>query len=276
MNLTKGIIYLPQNRKEGKVKYLTICAHQDDNEIMAIDGILRGYRSLKYSFACVVTGDGAGSPRTGKYKDYTDEMMKTVRLEEQKKAAEIGRYNSLYFLNYSSNEIKDADNQDIVNDYIEIIKELRPEVIYTHSLLDKHPTHISVAIKVINALRTLGYEYQPKQLYGCEVWRNLDWVSDDKKIVFDVSNNVRLQKKLLSVYESQTLGGKDYANATIGRRYQNATFCETHSVDKAKLVTYAIKMTKLLKEPELPIKKFALSYIDDLYEEINDAMDRGL
>ena len=276
MELTKGSIYLPKSRKEGKVKYLTICAHQDDNEIMAIDGIMKGYRSRKYSFACVVTADGGGSARTGKFAHYTDDMMKAVRIEEQQAAAEIGRYHSLYSLNYTSKEIKDPTNTDIINDYINIIKELRPEVIYTHSILDKHPTHIGVVIKVINALRILGKEYQPKVLYGCEVWRDLDWISDNKKVAFDVSSNLRLQKQLLNVFESQIAGGKSYTNATIGRRYNNATYAQSHSVDSAKMVAYAIKMNKLLKDPEMPIKKFALSFVDDLYTEINDAMDKGL
>ena len=276
MDLTKGIIYLPESRKAGKVRYLCICAHQDDCEIMAIDGIQKGYRSRKYGFACVTTADGGGSARTGKFAHYTDDMMKAVRIEEQKKAAEVGRYHSLYLLNYTSREIKDPCNEDVINDYCEIIKELRPEVIYTHSILDKHPTHLGVVIKVIAALRRLGADYRPRVLYGCEVWRDLDWIADSKKVVFDVSSNIRLQRRLLNVYESQIAGGKSYTNATIGRRYSNATYAQSHSVDQGKLVAYAIKMTKLIKDPEMSIKKFALSFVDDLYTEINDAMDKGL
>ena len=276
MKLNKAINYIPKAGKPGPVKYLTICAHQDDNEIMAIDGIMRGYRSRKYSFACVVTADGGGSARTGKFADYTDEMMKEVRIEEQKKAAEIGRYHALHLLNYSSKEIKDPENEEIINDYVEILREYKPKVLYTHSILDKHPTHLGVVTKVIRALRLLKPEEQPKVVYGCEVWRDLDWVADKKKVCFDVSHNIRLQKSLLNVFESQIAGGKAYTNATIGRRYNNATYAQSHSVDNAKLVTYAINMTKLIRDPELPMKKFALSFVDDLYTEINDAMDRIL
>lgn len=276
MKLNKAIIYQPKSGKPGPVKYLTICAHQDDNEIMAIDGIMRGYRSRKYSFACVVTADGGGSARTGKFANYTDEMMKKVRIEEQKAAADIGRYHALYLLNYSSKEIKDPENEDIVNDYLEILKEYKPKILYTHSILDKHPTHLGVVTKVIRACRMLPKDQQPKVVYGCEVWRDLDWVADNKKICFDISHNVRLQKQLLNVFESQIAGGKSYTNATIGRRYNNATYAQSHSVDKAKLVSYAINMNKLLRDPELPMKKYALSFVDDLYTEINDAMDRIL
>ena len=273
MKLNKGIVYLPKNRKPGKVKYLCICAHQDDNEIMAVDGILKGYYSRKYSFALVVTADGGGSARTGEFKDYTDEMMKKVRIEEQKEASEIGRYNSLYLLNYSSKEIKEKENDSIVNDYLEIIKELKPQVIYTHSILDKHPTHVGVVLKVIKVLRSLPKEEQPKLFYGCEVWRGLDWIDDNKKIGFDVSRNEKLQKKLLNVFRSQIAGGKAYTKASIGRRYANATYFQSHSVDTYKMISYGIDLKPLLKNPDLSVKEYALSFVDDLRNEIDVLLD---
>ena len=270
MKLNKGIVYYPKNRKENPVKYLCICAHQDDCEIMAIDGILKGYYSRKYSFALVETSDGGGSARTGEFKDYTDEMMKEVRIKEQEEASEIGRYHSLYMLNYSSKEIKDKDNKDIEEEYIKIIKELHPQVIYTHSILDKHPTHIGVVLKVISALRRLPKEDQPKVVYGCEVWRGLDWISDDRKIGFDVSRNEKLQKKILNVFKSQIAGGKAYTKASIGRRYQNATYFQSHSVDSYKMISYAIDLTPLMKKANLSIKEFALSFVKDLEKEVSE------
>lgn len=268
MELEKGIIYYPKNRKEGKVKYLCICAHQDDNEIMAVDGILKGYYSRKYSFALVVTADGGGSARTGEFKDYTDEMMKKVRIEEQKEASEIGRYHSLYLLNYTSKEIKQKDNEQIVQEYIKIIKELKPEVIYTHSILDKHPTHIGVVLKVIEALRRLPKKEQPKLFYGCEVWRGLDWINDERKVGFDVSRNERLQKRILDVFRSQIAGGKAYTKASIGRRYANATYYRSHNVDTYKMVSYGIDLKPLLDNPNQSIREFALFFVEDLKEEI--------
>ena len=268
MKLNKGIIYLPKNRKEQPVKWLCICAHQDDCEIMAIDGILKGYYSKKYSFALVETTDGGGSARTGKFKDYTDEEMKSVRIKEQEAASEIGRYHSLYMLNYSSSEVKQAKNPQIVDEFVEIIKELKPEVIYTHSILDKHPTHLGVVLKVVEAIRKLPKELQPKHLYGCEVWRGLDWIDDNRKIGFDVSRNEKLQKKLLDVFESQIAGGKAYTKASIGRRYQNATYYQSHSVDSYKMISYAIDLKPLMKNPQLSVKEYALSFVEDLRNDI--------
>lgn len=111
-------------------------------------------------------------------------------------------------------------------------------MIYTHSILDQHPTHIGVALKVIEALRRLSKEYMPEEFYGCEVWRGLDWISNDKKVGFDMSNHLDLQKGILDVFESQIAGGKSYTEASIGRRYANATYFQSHSVDSYKLVNY--------------------------------------
>ena len=267
-----SLIYYPKNRKEGKVKYLCICAHQDDNEIMAMDGVLKGFYSRNYSFALVVTTDGSGSARTGEFKDYTDEMMKEVRVKEQQEAAEIGRYNSVYFLNYTSKEVKDKKDNRMINDYLKIIKELKPEVIYTHSVLDKHPTHIAVALKVIEAIRRLPKEEQPKLFYGCEVWRGLDWVDDSQKVVFNLSRNEKLQRRILNVYKSQIAGGKEYAKATLGRRRQNATFCKSHNIDSAKLVSYGIDYRPLLRNPLYTVKAFALTFVEELKREIEEAL----
>ena len=272
MKPKKGLVYLPKNRKTEPVKWLCICAHQDDNEIMAVDGILKGYRSKKFSFACVVTADGGGSARTGEFKDYTDEMMKEVRIKEQEEASEIGRYHSLYLLNYTSSEIKERDNPVIVEEYMDIIRELKPEVIYTHSILDKHPTHVGVALKVIKAIRALPKEDQPKVLYGCEVWRGLDWIDDGRKVGFNLSQNEKLQRDLLDVFRSQIAGGKAYTEASIGRRYANATYFQSHSVDTYKMISFAIDMSDLVKNPNASVKDFALSFVYDLYHDVENML----
>ena len=275
MELKKGIVYTPRRGKKGPVKFVCICAHPDDCEIMAIDGIQRGYRASKYTFACVVTTDGADSERSGRYAKATDKRMIQVVMSEQKRAANIGRYHSVYFMNYTSEEARDQENEDIINDYVQIIKELKPRIIYTHSILDRHPTHVAVAIKVINALRTMKKGDQPKVLYGCESERNLDWINPSKVVTFNVSKNLRLQRQLITVHKSSNMS-RDYVNAAIGRRLVNAVFNRDEKKKNAKLTAKAINMTTLLRRKEFPIKRYAMSFIDDLYSDINDMMDRTL
>ena len=260
MKLKKGQIYLPKARKEGKVKYLCFCAYPCDCEVMSIEGIQRGYRAKKYTFACVSSSNLALDGKTN-----ISEM--------QKKASEIGRYNSLYLLKYKLDDIKNPEDKGLVKEYAAIIKELKPRIIYTYSLFDKDPVRVAVAVKVINALRTMKRSQHPKVIYGCEVNRNFDWIKDEKIVYFDNSKNVRLQKQLVGVYKSKNYNF-NLVESTIGKRLSNAGYFKDKN--ELKLSTRAINMTTLLRRKDLPIKRFAMSFVDDLYTDINDSMDRSL
>src|SRR6266542_3204183 len=70
-----------------RTTHLCISAHQDDIEIMAYHGIAECFGQKEKWFTGVVVTNGAGSPRSGIYGDYTDEEMQKVRIVEQRKAA---------------------------------------------------------------------------------------------------------------------------------------------------------------------------------------------
>lgn len=247
---------------------LVIAAHQDDIEIMCPQGIIRGYQSQAFGLIAVVTADGAGSPRAGKFATVTDKEMKEIRKEEQKKAAQIGDYAILIQLGYNSAEIKDRENQDPVNDYIEILKEYNPSVVYTHNLADKHPTHVAVALKCIQAIRSLPIEDRPIKLYGCEVWRGLDWFTDEEKVVFNLTGYDEILTKVLDVYESQIAGGKDYTKASQGRRAANATYAASHGVDEYAAAAYAMDLTPLIQDDTIDPKEFIVSKIQKFIDEL--------
>ncbi|MDR1906209.1 MAG: PIG-L family deacetylase [Clostridiales bacterium] len=260
-------VYIPDNAKKGNKIYMALAAHQDDVEIMAADGILKGFAGKDSAFVAVVTTDGAGSARDGIYKNYSDEEMMKIRRAEQKKAAVVGEYKALYQLNYQSNAVKSPNNISIAEDYVKIIKKHKPVAVYTHNLLDKHNTHLGVAVKAVTAIRSLPKSERPKNLYGCEVWRNLDWLPDAEKTAFDLSPFENLQAALLGVFDSQISGGKRYDLATQGRRLSNATYSESHSVDNVKSLSYALDLTPLIKDDKLDIIDFALSKIEAFKKE---------
>ena len=89
---------------------------------------------------------------------------------------------------------------------------------YTHNLADKHETHVATALKVLAALRALKPEERPEKVYGCEVWRDLDWVNDEEKVYMDCGPHPNLMRALSAVFDSQIVGGKRYDLAAEGRR----------------------------------------------------------
>jgi LmbE family N-acetylglucosaminyl deacetylase len=250
-----------------RTTHLAVSAHQDDIEIMAVDGILKCFHSSQNWFSAVVVTNGAGSARNGIYADYTDEDMQKIRKAEQKKAAYVGEYSALAMLDYTSAQVK-SGCRDIIDELKGIISEARPEVIYTHNPADRHDTHLGVAVRLVQAIRELPRDIRPGKLYGCEVWRSLDWVTDDRKIVFDVSGHAALSAALLGVFDSQIAGGKRYDLATWGRRLANATYTASHRVDSSDSLSYAIDMTPLIQNDELPIIEFIKEYIARFEEDV--------
>ncbi|MDI6827795.1 MAG: PIG-L family deacetylase, partial [Armatimonadota bacterium] len=239
----------PIEKAIARTTHMAIGCHQDDIEIMAYDGILKCFGSPTNWFLGVVVTNGAGSPRDDLYANYTDEDMQKVRRMEQKKAAVVGEYAAVALLDYSSSAVKDSSNRSVVDDIKKLLLAARPEIVYTHNLADKHDTHVSVALRAIQALRELPSDSQPKAIYGCEVWRDLDWMIDEDKVAFDLAGHENLAAALLGVFDSQICGGKRYDLATIGRRRANATYFESHGTDVTTQMSFAMDLTPLIKDP---------------------------
>ena len=206
-----------------RTTHLAIGAHQDDLELMAAAPILSCYQQPDRWFTGVVVTDGRGSPRAGLYAGYSDDEMHTVRCTEQRKAAFVGEYAALVLLDHPSRAVKDGADALPVDDLLSVVEAARPDIVFTHNLADKHDTHVGVALKTIAALRRLPHDARPKQLVGCEAWRDLDWLRDEDKLLFDLSGHANLQASLLGVFDSQISGGKRYDLAAEGRRRAHAT-----------------------------------------------------
>jgi len=277
-NLTTAQLFvpdgLPAEEALARTTHMAIGAHQDDLEIMATDGILTCFQQSDKWFTGVVVADGRGSPRDGLYRDYTDEEMRAVRVTEQKKAAVIGEYGAQVLLDYPSAAVKDRANKGPVEDLLMLLKMARPEVVYTHNLADKHDTHVGVALKVIEAIRRLPAGERPRRLYGCEVWRDLDWMVDADKVVFDCSGHENLQAALLGVYDSQIAGGKRYDLAAMGRRRANATYYASHATDVATGLTYAMDLTPLIEDPTREVRAYVQEFMDRFAREVCERLGR--
>lgn len=275
-NKTNQEIYVPDgtNTEEAlsRTTHLAISAHQDDIEIMAIDGILQGLKNPKVHFSgCVVT-DGHGSPRAGKFGHVSDDEMAQIRIEEQKAAARLGKYSAQVFLGYTSAKVKDPSDPALVDDLTTLLQVTQPQFLYTHNPADKHTTHVAVFLRVIQALRNLPKEIRPKKVYGCEVWRNLDWLPDEIKTVFNVSAEPELQAALIDVFESQVAGGKNYTEAIVGRRIANATFFASHVTDNATRLAYALDLTPLIEDDSLDVVTWVQGRIAEFNSVVTDTL----
>ena len=259
-----------------RVTHLGIGAHQDDLEFMAFHGILACYENDKEWFGGVTCTNGAGSARSGPYACFTDAQMREVRREEQRLAARIGRYGAMLQLDFSSEVVRDPKAVALRDDLIEVLRATRPRVVYTHNPADKHETHVAVCVAAIQAMRALPLDQRPELVHGCEVWRGLDWICDDEKVVQDLGSHDQLAAALNAAFDSQIAGGKRYDLGVLGRRRANATFLESHASDRAQSVAFAMDLTPLVRDESLDIAEYVDGFIARFREDVISKLQKHL
>jgi LmbE family N-acetylglucosaminyl deacetylase len=244
------------------VTRLCVAAHQDDIEIMAYAGICDALDRPDGGFGGVVVTDGAGSPRTGPFAQHTDEQMRRVRRHEQREAARLGRYAIQIQLGHPSAQVKRSGDPGVAADLAALFGGCAPEVVYLHNPMDKHDTHVAVLRRCLEALRALPPGRRPREIYGCEVWRDLDWVPDGEKVALDSGRRPELAERIIAVFESQIAGGKRYDLATLGRRSANATFHTSHATDRLRGITWAVNLRPLLEAGAPDLEAYASGLIE--------------
>ena len=258
---------------KARTSHLGIGAHQDDLEFMAFHGIATCYGQVGAWFSGITCTDGSGSARSGTFADKTDAEMQMIRANEQRRAAKIGQYSYVEQLGFTSAAIKDpATRGKLVDQLEQNLICTQPEVLYTHNPADKHASHVAVFHAVIEALLRIPPYSRPKRVYGCEVWRDLDWLEPEDKIALDVSAYPELAEKLHACFASQIAGGKDYGKAVIGRRRANATFYDSHSVDTLDQLWFAMDLTPLIEEDAPTVKAFVEAKMDRFRSSVTDQL----
>jgi LmbE family N-acetylglucosaminyl deacetylase len=259
-----------------RTTHLGIGAHQDDLEFMAFHGILACYDKDDRWFGGVTITDGRGSSRAGKFKEWSDEQIAAERIREQEAAAVIGQYSFIAQLGFNSAAVRDAQQTAVRDELRRILESSRPEIVYLHNLADKHDTHVGCALRCIEAIRQLPKADRPERVYGCEVWRDLDWLVDTEKTPMPISARPELARALNEVFATQIAGGKRYDLAVLGRRTANATFSNAHSTDQESAMQWAMDLTPLAQDDSLNPIAYTVGFIDRLKADVTSRLRKSL
>lgn len=256
-----------------RTTYLSIGTHQDDCEIMAYHAISQCYESEENWFTAVVLTDGSGSPRSGEFANYTNEQIHMKRSAEQRVAADVGKYSAVIQLCYTSEDVRTKRCADVEGELIRIISQAKPKYIFTHNPIDRHETHLGACIRIIHAIRKTPRECRPEKVYGMEVWRSLDWLSDRERLLFDTSRYPNIENGVITAYDSQCTPLKRFDLAAIGRRLGNATFQAPRDNDTTNSCSIGMDLTPLIEDETLDIREFALAHIDRFYQDAKELLD---
>jgi len=229
-----------------RVTHLVVAAHADDVEIMAWHAVLHAE-----GLAAIIVTGGDGS---------------NTRRLEQKRAASLGNYAAVIWLDHASADVKQAAYPALASDLSTVFSALRARLVYTHNPADRHDTHVAVALHTVQALRANPSSVE--RVLGCEVWRALDWLQPEDKVTLDVSTAGDRLMPLIGEFDSQISGGKRYDLAAAGRKRANATFLDSLAADRATAVEYAMDLTPLVRDPTLDVARWTMAFVERFAKDV--------
>jgi LmbE family N-acetylglucosaminyl deacetylase len=235
-----------------RTTHVGVGAHPDDLEILAGSAIVECHAASDRFFTGIVVADGGGGPRRPEHAPLSNEAMKELRREEQRRAATLGRYSAVVMLGHPSDVVKDASARAVVDDLAALLRATGSRELLTHALTDRHDTHVAVALRVIEACRKLAATELPQRILGSEVWRDLDWLTAGDRVELAADEAESLQAALLAVFESQSDGTRRYDLGTLGRRRAHATFSESHKTERRERVVLAMDPAPLVSGSQSP------------------------
>ena len=134
-----------------KEKILVICAHPDD-EVLGCGGSLLKHRDIKNEINLVFVFEGSSA----RYDTLNNKkIIKDIQNRENaaKKVSKILKAKTVTFLNYPNLRFQNTQLLDMTKKIENKIKEINPNIIYTHSNTDLNRDHRLCLEMVMTATR---------------------------------------------------------------------------------------------------------------------------
>ena len=183
---------------------LVVAAHPDD-EILGVGATIKK-RVVNGDVAkAIILGEGQTS-RWNSRDEAPVEVIEGLHKNTIDAANRIG-YSEIIFADFPDNRFDEVALLDIVKRVEEIIKEFKPDIIYTHHGGDLNIDHQRTFQAVITATRTVG-DYSVKEIYAFETLSSTEWNYSYNDIfkpnVFeDVTDFFDSKIKAMKCYESE-------------------------------------------------------------------------
>ena len=181
-----------------KDKVLFFCAHPDD-ETFGVGGTIAKY-VLEGKQIMVITFSYGEASHTWLKKRVT----RDIRKKELAKAMEVLGYQEHTSLGLDEGKfLEQAEEKNIKEEIIKIIKEFEPSKIFTHSAEDRDPSgdHGCVNKIVMNAIEKMEYK---GDVYGFGVWNPFSFRRIDYPSLFvDITDTFKVKLNALKCFSSQ-------------------------------------------------------------------------
>lgn len=185
---------------------LCIAAHPDD-EVLGCGGTLIEYYQQKHNVYIAVLGEGISS-RFEKREQADSQLINNLH-DNCIAAAEIIGAKDLFHFDFPDNRFDTMPLLDIIKPIEKLIKELQPQVVYTHHSGDLNIDHVLTCRAALTACRPLK-DSPVKEIYAFEIPSATDWSFQCFNSSFrpntykNISYAIDLKISALNCYKSET------------------------------------------------------------------------
>ncbi len=192
---------------------LVIAPHPDD-EIIGCGGTLLRLVAAGAHVAVLYATDGAASAGVAALPG---DLRHTIRLEHARAVAEAAGFHETVM--WARPELTGLSDESCVRDLADILRRLKPRVVFVPFLEDAHPDHRALNRILAQALERVPESIQDARVLGYQVWGLAPC-----NLYCEVTGEMRLKERLLLAYRTE-MAVDDYVH-----------ICEAlHAFDAARL-----------------------------------------
>lgn len=206
---------------------LIVAAHPDD-EILGVGGTVARHTAEGDVVYALILGEGQTS-RSAHREDTGRDVVEELHRNTLESARAVG-FREVFFADFPDNRFDDVDLLDIVKAVEQKIRELQPQIVYTHYSGDLNVDHQYTARAVLTATRPIG-DYCVEEIYAFETLSSSEWNFDHSaqpafcpNVFVDITDYYVQKEQAMNCYVSElctyphprSLTGMDVLSRTRG------------------------------------------------------------
>lgn len=186
------------------MKMLVVAAHPDD-EVLGCGATIAKYAAEGYDIFIAILGEGITSRYPGR-EDVDRNLIGALKKTAQKVSDFLGA-KKLYAFDFPDNRFDTVPLINIIKTIEDVLKEIKPEIVFTHHPSDLNIDHTITLRAVLTATRPLNL-CPVRDIYTFEIPSSTEWSFGQfgpfKPDTFnDVENTLKMKISAMGLYESE-------------------------------------------------------------------------
>jgi len=217
-------------------RVLVLSPHPDD-DVFGLGGVIAKFTATGAQVTVAYFCDGSGGSREVGWE--RDLGLVEARMNEAKRAGEILKISKQVFFGYPDGKLTTGGAaQKALND---LIKQVKPDIIFVPSFLDNHPDHRAtndILFKVLS---------QKDWACDCQIWLFEIWTPIFVNRLVNITNTAQRKQEAMEAQESQ-LQARAYDKAIFGLNQYRAEINGLEGFAEGFFATTIEVYKKLYKE----------------------------